>query len=152
MTVRVPAERSICFWGYVYHQQQRNDEAYQETQNLRPAPVSHPHHPLSQGSGRPPLYGSAGDIIPQPLRCRKTRCQALPGPAAFFWKFSIKACKFLPILYNRCCIRVASEASANHSDGRRAVCPATAPRWGRQNRAPEARKNPNFQPEQEDET
>ena len=51
LTARVLAGRSTRFWGYVDHDRKDHDEAYRETQGSRPAPVSHLHHPLSQGSG-----------------------------------------------------------------------------------------------------
>ena len=51
LTAWVAARRSTRFWGYVDHDRKDHDKAYRETQGSRPAPVSHLHHPLSQGSG-----------------------------------------------------------------------------------------------------
>ena len=63
LTARVPARRSTRFWSYVDHDRKDHDEAHRETQGSRPAPVSHLHHPLSQGSGQPPQYNSVLETI-----------------------------------------------------------------------------------------
>ena len=43
--------RLVRFWGCGDHQREHDDEPCHDAQGLRPAPVSHQHHPLSQGSG-----------------------------------------------------------------------------------------------------
>lgn len=45
------AGRLTRVWGCKYHQQSCNNHTRHETQDLRPAPVIQPHHPLSTGSG-----------------------------------------------------------------------------------------------------
>lgn len=44
----VAAGRLTRFWGYVGHYHEDNDETQEKTQSIS---SSHPHHPLSQGSG-----------------------------------------------------------------------------------------------------
>ena len=44
-------KRSVRFWGYVNHHQSDDDKTHREAQGLRPTPVSHTHHPLSQEGG-----------------------------------------------------------------------------------------------------
>ena len=45
------AGRVARFWGKVYRDREDSDDAHQEPQGSRPASGTHPHHPLSHGSG-----------------------------------------------------------------------------------------------------
>ena len=48
-------QRLAGFWGKRDRDQKDHDHAKCEAQGVNPAFVSHPHHPLSQGSGQPPV-------------------------------------------------------------------------------------------------
>ena len=50
LTARATGQ-SARFLGREKHQRKRDDEAHDVPQDLGPASISHPHHPLSQGSG-----------------------------------------------------------------------------------------------------
>lgn len=94
------------------------------------------------------VCNSAYGSIPQSARKRKGSANPCQRFHEFFLKFQVRSCKFLPIEYNSSRRIVASEASANHSDGRRAVCPAT-PRLGMNRKGPGGPES-DFQTEQED--
>ncbi len=73
------AGRLTRFWGYVHHYREGNEKAHKKAKGLRPAPVSHQLHPLSQGSGKPPAQQRPGPLPGQSHHTiLDTACQFIP--------------------------------------------------------------------------
>ena len=59
LTARGQAGRLTRFWSDVKHDRNDHEHTHNESQDSHPAPRFHSPHPLSQGSGQPPICNSA---------------------------------------------------------------------------------------------
>lgn len=73
LAVRAESGRLTRFLGCGNHQHKHDDKPNHDAQDLRPAPASHQHHPLS--SRQSPLHSE------QPYGCSELRYLASPLPA-----------------------------------------------------------------------